>query len=204
MNTPDSKTGRFGVKHGMSRTAEYEVWEAMIQRCTNPNNQHYARYGGRGITVCKRWRDFKNFIADMGKRPPGLTIERKNNNAGYSRRNCMWATRAEQYRNQSRNVNVTAFGKTMCVRDWSKATGLTFETLRGRIARGVTPEKALTTAPPPRRGLIKAFGKSMCLAHWAAEVGMRRETLAQRLNAGWSAEEAMQHPVDSRRGRRGR
>lgn len=72
----------------------------MKQRCLNPNNAHFAYYGGRGITVTKRWLKFENFFQDMGARPAGLTIERKDNMKGYSKRNCMWATRSQQQRNK--------------------------------------------------------------------------------------------------------
>jgi hypothetical protein len=64
--------------------AEYKVWLGMLQRCENPNNKAYKYYGGRGITVCKRWHDYRNFLADMGRRPPGLTLERIDNDGPYS------------------------------------------------------------------------------------------------------------------------
>lgn len=88
------------LKHGMINTAEYHAWEAMIQRCENPKHPNYKHYGGRGINVCMEWHDFRNFFADVGKRPRGLTLERRDNNGHYTSKNCMWATWEEQLNNQ--------------------------------------------------------------------------------------------------------
>lgn len=88
------------TKHGMCETATYRTWQHMLNRCNNPNNDNYQRYGGRGITVCKRWYKFLAFLADMGVRPDGLTIERKNNELGYYKDNCCWASPTIQARNK--------------------------------------------------------------------------------------------------------
>jgi hypothetical protein len=82
------------------RTRAYRCWVGMWQRCANPNNARYADYGGRGITVCERWRSFVNFLADMDEPPPGMSIERSNNDGNYEPKNCCWATRVQQIHNR--------------------------------------------------------------------------------------------------------
>jgi len=88
------------IQHGHYNSPTYKSWGSMIQRCTNSKATRYKDYGGRGITVCDHWRDFKNFLADMGERPVGLTLERLDNNKGYSLDNCKWATYFEQCHNR--------------------------------------------------------------------------------------------------------
>lgn len=80
-------------------TTTYKIWDGIIQRCTNPNNRNYRLYGGRGIKVCKRWLKFENFLNDMGQRPQGLSIDRKNVNGNYEPINCRWATPQQQSQN---------------------------------------------------------------------------------------------------------
>ena len=85
--------------HGMCGTPLYDTWNTMMARCYNPKNPAYKNYGGRGINVCERWHDPRNFYADMGDRPEGLTLERKDNNGNYEFNNCEWASRKTQSRN---------------------------------------------------------------------------------------------------------
>jgi len=91
--------------HGMTKTLTYFIWSAMVQRCTNPHDKDYSYYGGRGIFICKRWLAFAKFFEDMGIKPKDLTIERIDNEKGYYKENCKWATRTEQMRNQRINKN---------------------------------------------------------------------------------------------------
>lgn len=127
----------------------YACWDAMKRRCYSPNNKEYFRYGARGISVCERWMKFEHFVEDMGERPKGLTLERKNNDGNYEPGNCRWATRAEQSRNTRHTVLLTFKGKTMCMADWAKEFGMLPNTLGGRIRSGWPVERALTEAITP-------------------------------------------------------
>jgi len=98
-----------GHRSGGNMSDEYVSWSNMIQRCTNPKHPAYSYYGGRGITVCEEWRDFKNFLKDMGERPKDLTLERIDNNKGYYPDNCKWASRYDQVRNSGNRTIITTW-----------------------------------------------------------------------------------------------
>ena len=104
-NTLSCGCNHFRKIHGKCRTPIHEVWQAMIQRCTNPNSHAWKYYGARGISVCDEWKNFKQFYKDMGEPPMGLTLERVNNNGNYELSNCKWATWEEQANNQRKRGN---------------------------------------------------------------------------------------------------
>jgi hypothetical protein len=131
----------------------------MLSRCRNPRASGYENYGGRGIKVCDRWRDFAAFYSDMGDPPLGKSIERKDVNGDYEPGNCVWAGAKEQARNTRRNILLTHDGRTMCLMDWAAEIGLRWEALYARFTRlGWTVEAALTR-PPDKRKNRSHYGK---------------------------------------------
>lgn len=139
------------ITHGYAirgkNDATYTSWRSMLARCQNPNNTAYSYYGERGIKVCERWFKFENFLADMGERPKGLTLERIENDKGYYQTNCKWATRKEQNNNTRSNVFVTYNGKTQTISEWARESNMNHSCLLRRINKGWPVEKALTMPP---------------------------------------------------------
>jgi hypothetical protein len=134
-----SKHGHAGPNKRRSRT--YRIWSAMDQRCTNPNAFAYHYYGGRGIKICERWLTFANFLADMGECPPGLTIERINNNGNYEPLNCKWDTRKKQALNRRTTQLITVDGITDSVNATAIRIGIGGGSLVRWIKRGYSPQQ---------------------------------------------------------------
>ena len=126
-------SGLANLRHGLCYSSgAYKSWRAMIWRCSCARVKNY---GAKGISVCKRWQVFENFLADMGERPEGLTLERIDSNKGYSPQNCRWATYAEQARNTKSNRFVIVDGKRLCCSDATRALGLYPGSLAERAKR---------------------------------------------------------------------
>ena len=106
------------LSHGMSGTRTFNAWNDMIQRCTNPKKPKYKNYGGRGITVCDKWKTFLGFLEDMGICPDGLSLERQDTNKGYDKQNCMWATQTRQQLNRTPRTVTGVNGV-----NWNKQNG---------------------------------------------------------------------------------
>lgn len=133
--------------HGLSnKSPEYHTWKDIKKRCYNCNSSAYHNYGGRGITVSAEWRNsFETFLSDMGRRPSSNhSIERVKNDEGYSKDNCVWATRYQQSRNRRNNVVIEYNGVKKCMIDWASELGINYKVLKSRIKYGWTIEKAFT------------------------------------------------------------
>jgi len=140
------KTRAANKTHGMTRTTTYTIWRQVKSRCLNSNNPSYSDYGGRGISICKRWEDsFEAFLLDMGERPSDRhSIDRIDNSGDYEPGNCKWSTFAEQNRNYRRNIIIEHNGQAKCLADWADEMGITRHTLRRRIRAGWDMADALT------------------------------------------------------------
>lgn len=187
------------MKH--HRPHSYHTWMALRRRCRDKKFIGYRDYGGRGITVCEAWfNSFDSFLSDMGRRPDGLTIHRKDNNGGYwcghckecralkRKANCVWATREEQSTLTRRSRFYTFKGKRLTRKQLADKTGVDYFTLRSRIDRkGWSVDKAVRT--PLRKSLVLTFrGKTNTVQQWSELTGVRYHTIMARLRNGLRGE----------------
>jgi hypothetical protein len=189
----------------------YRSWRAMKERCTNPNNKEFDRYGGAGISIHPEWiNDFEQFVMDMGQRPKGKTLDRIIGTKGYEPGNCRWATYQEQKLNQHVTKYYEFQGKRMILGDWAKETGISETTLYMRLNRDKWTVEDAFTIPvrgmPPKSGFsqiqsrkITLNGESLSLKQWAAKTGIPLSTLKQRTKKGWDDERILTQPIDIRR-----
>lgn len=151
------------ITHGHSLvghvTRTYTTWSKMLARCRNPDRREYRIYGGRGISVCERWNDFKNFLADMGEKPIGLSIERINNDGNYEPFNCRWATRSEQANNRRTNKIVSVDGEVCTATQAAKKVGCSKGTIWRKLKLSNVPEGiipfVIPIGPPKHKRHIK-------------------------------------------------
>lgn len=125
----------------------YHTWQAMVYRCHNPKSKDYKRYGGRGISVCDRWRSSPEaFYMDIGQKPSSNhTVDRVDNSKGYSKENCRWATQLEQQNNRSDTIKITYQGETMSISQTARKYGIRVTTFHYRINSGMSVSEAVET-----------------------------------------------------------
>lgn len=122
--------------HGITNTDIFRIWQGIRTRCENPRSKSFRRYGGRGIRLCEQWHDVTAFAADMGERPPGMSVERIDNDGNYSPENCRWATRREQQNNIRTNTKLTYRGARRTVAEWSRELEIPAYLIYARYKRG--------------------------------------------------------------------
>lgn len=183
---------------GLSKVSrDYYVWAGMLKRCYNERDEAFHNYGGRGIKVCEQWKEsFAQFLADMGPRPRGYSIERINNNGNYEPSNCRWATAMEQMGNTRKNVYLTFRGRTQHLSGWARELKLPYQTLLNRMRLlGWSVEKAFTTPHQGRaydRGVKLTYGKqTLNLSEWAQKIGKSTFAIHNRLKKGATMEAAL-------------
>lgn len=186
--------------HGLSRSRIYRIWNNMHERCYRRNNKNFKDYGARGIRVCRRWHVFMNFVDDMGHPPLKHSLDRTNNNRGYSPKNCRWVTHVEQCRNRRNNVFVSFRGKRLCLKQWGEELGVYWKTLDARLRLGWGVHRALTTPVAKQDwSLITFDDKSDSVTGWARNAGISRTAMKIRINRGWPLGLALTLPADTGR-----
>lgn len=199
----------FRETHGGSDTPEYLVWSAMKRRCYNRNAACYARYGGRGIHVCSRWRkSFAAFREDMCPRPRGGKIDRIDNDGGYwcgkcsecvragRKLNCRWLrSQKEQVRNSTSVRMITARGETRSIAEWCELLDISYTRTVQRLYSGLPPEEALFSE---QKQPMLIHGKKP--ADLASAAGVDIATIYRRHRLGWSLKDICSPPrVDGRK-----
>lgn len=176
-NSITSQAQRLEIKsnvyHGLKYTRLYTIWQGILERCSNPNQDAYKHYGGRGIKVCELWKHsfyhFYHWAINNGYQED-LFIDRIDNNKGYNPKNCRWTTHQENCRNRNNNVLITAFGETKTIQEWfedSRSNNISLTTLYCRYYAGFTGEELFSTHMLiSKRRTIIAFGKEKTPTSW--------------------------------------
>jgi len=174
------------MKHGLSNSRIYHIWEGLKRRCLNPNHEAYQRYKGM---LCEEWLDFNTFYKDVGDPPsPKHSLDRVDNNKGYYKENVRWATKIEQARNTSTNRILKFKGKTQCVAAWAEELGVSAAVIHSRLKK-MSVAKALTIPVRPSKRLVTYRNKTQSITAWAEETGIPSYTISRRIDAGWVLED---------------
>ena len=145
-------------RHGLHGSKEYSIWNGIKARCLNPNVPNYKNYGGRGITVCERWLEFGNFLADMGRCPgEEYSLDRIDNDGDYCPENCRWATWIEQCNNRRDSIKVAINGQIHSLAEWCRIRGVDYGITRNRYLRGVRGEDLFARAQIHKRSKTRRF-----------------------------------------------
>lgn len=180
------------VTHGERRTPEYRTWTHIKSRCLNSNVPEFKHYGGRGVSICDRWREsYEAFLEDMGRRPPGKhSIDRIDVNGDYEPGNCRWATHIEQGNNKRCNRLIEINGETKTMAQWADFAGISRETMLKRVKKGFTGSDLIAESKDPDTFTLN--GVTATIPEWSEITGIKRATLYWRLNSQqWDIEKAL-------------
>ncbi|MDB5937503.1 MAG: uncharacterized protein JWQ01_4847 [Massilia sp.] len=184
--------------HGLSKTVEYMTWNRMWTRCTNPKTDRYANYGGRGITVCDRWKSFENFFEDMGVRPSdNHSIGRKENDGPYSPNNCAWETEEEQNSNKSTSRFIEFDGRRLTVSQWASETGISAGLIIHRLNEGIPPPKLFAEGSLSIRP-ITVDGVTKGTVEWMRDAGIPISSFYHFQRKGLTKEEIVRKYLSAR------
>lgn len=190
-------------RHGRVKDGEYRAWAGAKSRCFNQKNHAYSRYGGRGITMCDRWKNsFKNFLEDMGNRlTPNHSLDRIDNDGDYCPENCRWATPTEQANNTHKNHRITIGGFTLTVAEWARKLEVDPDRIHDRLKIGWSevdaiflPVEQRIKAYETREHYIALGCETLSIADWAKKMKISPKTISTRLARGWCEQDAVCTP----------
>ena len=180
------------LKHGKSGKSIHNIWMGMHQRCYNKNLKAYPRYGGRGISVCERWHSFENFLADMGDRPEGMSLDRVDNNGDYCPGNVRWADQKTQANNTRRNVSQELISTSVgdfSVPEVLKMARISLPGLRLRMANGLSGDDLIR---PNMRKKVYLTSRGWLTTGEIAEIaGVSRTAILYRAQAGLTGDQLL-------------
>lgn len=182
--------------HGLTKHYLYSTWTSMLDRCRNPESKHYKDYGGRGILVCKKWEDVREFVKDVEPLYiKGLTLDRINNNGDYEPGNVRYITKKEQNNNKRNNVLVEYKGKTQTLAQWCDELKMHRMTFWNRLFRDKwSVGEAIETLT---HTLIEFNGKSQTAKQWSKETNISHKTIYERLHLRkWTIEKTLTTPTE--------
>jgi hypothetical protein len=183
---------KYTTTHGNSTHPLYKTWYQIMKRCYDKNHKDYKYYGERGITACDSWKDnAKNFFNDMGDKPENTTLDRIDNNKGYSKENCRWVSSGIQGSNKRNNKNFIINGKKIHLSEISRVYGIKETTLSNRLKAGANINEAIKNPVREINKTLTYKGITKKLGEWAKEINVSRKTIQNRLDAGWDMDDVI-------------
>ena len=174
---------------------EYRAWRGMRRRCYYKKEKSYSDYGGRGIDICSRWEDYEVFLKDMGYAPPNTSIDRIDNNKGYSPDNCRWGTISQQANNKRTSIILEFNGRKQTLKQWACELGINRQTLETRLEYGWSVDRTFQT-PVKQDEKFTFNGESLTITEWERKMGFKLGLISKRIRKfGWSIERAVTTPT---------